>query len=398
MRILIAHNYYQQAGGEDSVFQAECALLERAGHEVIRYEVRNDTIRGPVDAVRSAFDAPYSGARAREFYGLFHEKRPDIVHVHNFFPLITPAIFTAAQKLGIPTVMTLHNFRLTCAGAQLYRDGAVCELCIGGDPYQGAKHRCYRGSYLASLAVARMIDHHRKYHTWQSVVTRFIALTDFAREKFIEAGLPGNRLVVKPNFMDARDLPSRPNASARTEFLYAGRLSPEKGLAELLRAWASIDAPLTITGDGPDRERLEALAPPQVTFTGALPREETLARMANARALVVPSRWYEGFPMVVVEAFSMGLPVIASNIGSLGDLITPGANGALVDIDDKEGWRAAVTSLFTDDAMVAALSAGARQSYEAHYTAEENLKRLEAIYEDAIASARQTAQAARVRR
>ncbi|MBN4046592.1 glycosyltransferase [bacterium AH-315-P15] len=386
MRILIAHNFYQQAGGEDAVYHAECEMLERAGHEVVRYELRNDSIQGLGGRISSALDAPFSRAQYRQLTRLMTGIRPDIVHTHNFFPLLTPAIFQASSDLGIPSVLTLHNYRLTCAGAQLYRNGKPCELCLNASAYHGALHRCYRGSVVGSFGVARMIETHRRRRTWQSSVTRFIALTPFARGKFIEAGLPAGKLVVKPNFVIDPGAPELPPAQSREEFVFLGRLSEEKGLHTLLRAWRGSDQTLRIIGDGPERAALEAIAPRNVTFTGTLPADTVRAALAGARALLVPSRWYEGFPMVIVEAFAAGVPVIASRIGSLTDLILPGQNGELVDVGDIEQWQAIVQRFSENTALATACAQGARKTFVDLYSEKQNLKQLEDIYESAISA------------
>ena len=226
----------------------EAKILLDHGHDVRMWSLRNAEIAGVSSRIVTAFRAPYSMKTRKQVRAVVDDFAPDLVHVHNFFPLLTPSVYDACREAAVPVVQTLHNYRTICAGALLLRDGRPCEDCIGGSPYQGALHGCYRGSRPGSLAVARMIARHRRQGTWQTKVDRFIALTEFAKAKFGEAGFPKDKIAVKPNFVedvkaDASDMP-------RSGALFVGRLSPEKGISTLLRAWSSLEIPLRIAGDG----------------------------------------------------------------------------------------------------------------------------------------------------
>lgn len=215
MRILVAHNRYQQPGGEDVVFENETAMLEEAGHDVHRYEVHNDLIASVPDKLRTFLTTPYSRSARQAFEPQLESIEPDIVHVHNYFPLLTPAVFYACSARGIPVVHTVHNYRTMCANGLLLRNGRICEKCVAGSPFWAAAHRCYRGSLAGSVAVARMIDAQRRWGTWQHHVTRFIALTEFQREKLVEAGLPRDKICIKRNFVpDPFSSLKRPTYSA----------------------------------------------------------------------------------------------------------------------------------------------------------------------------------------
>tara|TARA_R100000365_G_C2748060_1_gene78762 strand:- start:480 stop:1655 length:1176 start_codon:yes stop_codon:yes gene_type:complete len=386
LKILILHNTYQQHGGEDAVVEAESALLRKAGHKVQVELVSNDSISGLHAKALTFFKTPYDAARKNWFANLVAAERPDVVHIHNFFPLLTPAVHEAAAEMGIPVVQTLHNYRLLCANALFLRDGTVCEKCLSGTRYSGVVHRCYRGSLSASLAVVRLQNRAFSCGSWHKHVHRFIALTAFSREKFISGGLPDGRVAVKPNFV-ARE---RPCAVQRSGALFVGRLSKEKGADTLVSAWRELpNIPLTIVGGGPEQGALEAMAPSNVTFVGQQPPERVATYMAGAQALILPSIWYEGFPMTVVEAFAAGLPVIASNIGSLGEVVTPGRSGAHFTPGNAADLARKVRELFDIPEMLERLGSGARAIYEAHYTPEANLRQLERIYDEAIAEAEQ---------
>lgn len=385
MNITLLHNAYRLAGGEDTVVTAEAKLLESAGHTVHVTIVSNDAIASTADKVGAFVRAPHDPARLAWATDLFARTQPDVVHVHNFFPLLTPAVYKAARSRGAAVVQTLHNYRLLCANAMFLRDGLVCEKCLNGSKAWGVVHRCYRGSTLGSLAVARMQWRAEKHRTWHADVHRFITLSDFARAKFIAGGLPADRLAVKPNFATAGAL----LPGARTGALFVGRLSPEKGASVLLKAWHGLPGiSLSIVGNGPERAKLEAEAPANATFLGHLSQEKVREIMRASQCLIVPSIWYEGFPMVVVEAFAAGLPVLAARIGSLGEIVVDGMNGRHFEPGDASSLARTAREMFSSPGLLSELGSGARTTYEAKYTPEANLLQLEAIYREAIETSR----------
>src|SRR5918995_7060232 len=294
MKILLAHNEYQQPGGEDQVFAAEAALLESHGHRVLRYRVHNDQVAG-MDPVTLAGSTVWNRSTHRELRTLIRQERPQVAHFHNTLPLISPAGYYAAKAEGVPVVQTLHNYRLLCPNALFFRDGGVCEDCMGkAITWPGVVHKCYRGSRAASGLVTTMLATHRALRTWTNKVDVYIALTEFARRKFIEGGLPVERITVKPNFVDPDP---GPGTSGEGHALFVGRLSPEKGVDTLLAAWERLkgSAPLKIVGDGPLREQVVAAANrhPRVVYLGHRPTEEVYALMKEASMLIFPSGWYE---------------------------------------------------------------------------------------------------------
>jgi glycosyltransferase involved in cell wall biosynthesis len=383
VRILLVHNTYQQAGGEDTVVAGEMAMLRSHGHEVYFHMVSNDKIRGFWNELITGWRAPYSKWGKREMSKTLIKFRPDIVHVHNFFPLLTPSIYDAYQEVKVPVVQTLHNFRTICAGGFLVRDGKLCEDCIQGTSYQAVLHSCYRGSRLGSLAVARMIDVHRRKGTWNEKVDRFIALTNLSRNKFVEAGFPAERIVVKPNFF--AEVESGDHTSPdRKGALFVGRLSQEKGIETLLRAWQSVDFPLRIIGDGPLRDKVRGQASGTIAALGRKESWQVVEEMTEALFLVMPSEWYEGFPMTLVEAFAQGLPVIASRLGAMAEIVEDGITGLLFKPGDAEDLVRKVRWANERPEEMRRMGCNARKVYEEKYTSEINYRQLIAIYEGVI--------------
>jgi glycosyltransferase involved in cell wall biosynthesis len=389
MKIVMVHNTYQQPGGEDVVFQQECANLERAGHEVVRYQRSNFEIDklSPLGRLALPKNTIWSAATRRDFGALLQCERPDLVHVHNTFMMISPSIYAACRDHRVPVVQTLHNFRLLCPGATLYRDGHICEDCLAGSLWSSVRHNCYRDSKPASATVALMLATHRRLGTWRDSIDRYIALTEFSRDKFVSAGFPANKFAVKPNFVGSDP---GPRTETRDFALFAGRLTPEKGLATLLDAWErlAISCPLEIVGDGPDRAVLEAQVRDRniqgISIRGSLPRTETLALMKAARFLIAPSNWYEGFPMVIAEALACGTPVVCSRLGAMQEIIMDNVTGLHFSPGDAEDLARKVTKAWTDPSAVAQMSRNARRTYEEQYTAERNYEQQMEIYRDAV--------------
>ena len=381
--VLSVHNYYQQPGGEDQVFTAEGALLESNGHRVVRYEEHNSRIADRSPAL-AAVDTVWSFQSGRSFTELVKQQNPEVVHFHNTFPLISPAAYYAVHREGTAVVQTLHNFRLLCPGATLFREGQPCEECIEKKSLRPAiVHACYRASRPATAAVATMLTVHRAIGTWRRKVDLYIALSEFARRKFIEGGLPASRIVVKPNFVS----PDPGVGAGSGEYaLFVGRLSAEKGIAVLASAWRELSQiPLIVAGDGP---LAEIEWPCGANWIGRQPREKILALMREARVLIVPSVCYETGPLAILEAFACGLPVIASNLGSMAEMVTHQRTGLLFNPGDAADLARKVRWAFEHPDAVEGMRAAARREFEEKYTAETNYKMLIGIYEEAIERAR----------
>ena len=385
MKCLMVHNSYQQAGGEDRVFEAEAALLESFGHEVVRFTMHNDQINelGRMELARATI---WNGSSYREVSAILRRERPAILHAHNLFPLISPAIYYAARAEEVPVVQTLHNYRLVCPNALLFRDGHVCEECLlARNPIAGVVHACYRNSRAATGVVAAMLTVHRALGTWTRLVDVFIALSEFSREKYIQGGLPPGKIVVKPNFVH----PDPGEREAGGSYaLFVGRLTPDKGLRVLLAAWERLGnkIPLKIVGDGPLAEEVRAVSQrlSGVEWLGSQPRESVLALMKHALFLVIPSLWYEAFGVVIAEAYGVGLPVIASDLGSMSLLIRPGYTGLHFRPGDTADLVAQVEWAIAHPAEMDAMGAHARHEYEARYAADRNYDLLLQVYALAI--------------
>jgi glycosyltransferase involved in cell wall biosynthesis len=388
MRVLVAHNAYLQQGGEDHVFDVECRMLERHSHHVVRYTVHNDQLLN-VGRFRLARSTLWNGAVYHELRALIRETKPDVAHFHNTLPIISPAAYYAARAEGVPVVQTLHNYRLLCPGSLFFRDGRVCEDCMGKTlPWPGVAHACYRERRAASGAVAAMLGLHRIFGTWAKKVDRYIALTEFARGKFIEGGIPPERLVVKPNFVD----PDPGFGSGSGGYaIFVGRLSVEKGVGVMLRAWDQLKepVPLKIVGEGPLAPEVAQFAKerPHVEWLGWVESKEVLSLMKNARFMVFPSTWYEAFGLVLVEALAVGLPVLTSDLGGMTTIVEEGHTGLHFQPGDSEDLARKVEHAVADPEQLTLMRIQARSEYKIKYTASRNYSMLIAIYEQAIQSA-----------
>ncbi|GAA6615447.1 glycosyltransferase family 4 protein [Scytonema sp. NUACC26] len=381
MRILSIHNTYQIRGGEDESRESEERLLREMGHQVNVYEENNHRVAS-LNPVQMAFRTVWSKEAYKIVKQRLQSSTHDIVHIQNFFPLISPSVYYAAKEEGVPVVQTLRNYRLLCPNALFFRDGQVCEDCMGKlIPYPGVLHGCYRENKIASGAVATMLALHRTMNTWTEMVDLYIALTEFARQKMIEGGLPAQKIVVKPNFV--HPVPSLGEGRGNYA-LFVGRLSVEKGLDTLLAAWEhlSTQIPLKIVGDGPLADQVAEATKrlPQVEWLGRKPMAEVHALMGEAMFLVFPSKWYETFGRVAVEAFAKGTPVIAANIGAIAELVDSGRTGLHFRPSDAEDLVEKVEWVLANPAKLVQMRQEARAEFEAKYTAEKNYQKLIEIY------------------
>jgi glycosyltransferase involved in cell wall biosynthesis len=389
MKILLVHNFYTQPGGEDIVFEQECRMLRRKGHVVITYtrknvETENISAIGQVKLLKTIVSA---GDSRDDIVKILREETPDIVHIHNSFMMISPSIYSACAEAGVPTVQTLHNYRLLCPTVTFYRDGHVCEECVDHGLMRGVLHACYRHSYGATAAVALMLKTHRIRGTWTQKITAYIALTEFARNKFVTNGLPAEKIHIKPNFVD----PDPGMRESVGEYaLFVGRLSPEKGVSTLIEAWSllSTGIPLKIAGDGPERGTLEEQVRngdiKNIEFVGRLTNEDTRTLISRSAFLVLPSLWYEGFPMVLVESYACGVPVVGSSIGALRELIEDGKTGLQFTVGDPADLAHKVQWAFENPKAMEAMGRIARQKFEDQYGVEANYEMLMTIYRRAI--------------
>jgi glycosyltransferase involved in cell wall biosynthesis len=379
MKIVQIHTHYRDAGGEDSVVAAEAGLLRNAGHDVVQVSFDNEQ-----SAARTAISlalAPHNPIQASRIRRIVATTTPDVAHVHNTWYAASPAVVSAVASLDVPVVATLHNFRVGCANGLLQRDGEPCELCLGASPWPGVRYRCFRGSATGSAASALTISYNRARGTWHDNVRRFLVLSEFAKERLIRAGLPEDRLVVTPNFTGDRGPRSSP-PSQSSDVLFAGRLVEGKGIRTLLAAWEQA-APrglrLLVAGDGEALDEVKARDDRSVVSLGWIDGEELAARMRSARALLFPSEYYENMPMTILEAFASGLPVLASDRGSMPEIVAPLGLEWLAAPADPSAWAERLDAI-GDDGMVDAAGRAARQAYEDRYTPQRAIARLEAAY------------------
>jgi glycosyltransferase involved in cell wall biosynthesis len=384
MHVLRVHNYYQQPGGEDQSFASEVQLLKNHGHRVSVFTVHNESINtmGQLEVARKTI---WNDTTYRELRAFVQSNRPDVVHFENVFPLISPAAYYAMRTEGIPVIQSLRNYRLFCANAYFFRSGQVCEDCLGKSvPWPALRYACYRDSRAATGTVVAMLMFHRVLGTWQRVVDCFVALTEFNRNKFIEGGLPAEKIAVKPNFLVSDPGPGKGDGGYA---LFAGRLSAEKGILPLLNAWRVLGKymPLYIIGDGPLRDEVKtaAMRHSHINWLGHQQHAQILALMKAAHVLIFPSLWYEGFPRVILEAFAVGLPVLASKVGSMASLVEHGYTGLHFQVGDSADLAQQVALMLNEPALRTQMGQAARATYEQYYTAERNYELLSMIYKKA---------------
>ncbi|HKD78931.1 MAG TPA: glycosyltransferase family 4 protein [Candidatus Angelobacter sp.] len=383
------HNRYLVPGGEDQSTAAEAALLTEHGCQVELLEEDNRRIES-LGKVRTAARTLWSSESFQRILARLQQGGFDVLHVQNFFPLWSPSVYYAAARSGVPVVQTLRNYRLLCLNAYLFRDHHVCEDCLGrAVPWSGIRHACYRESRAGSIVLASMIGLHKFMGTWNKKVQTYIALTDFARDKYIAGGLPAEKIVVKPNFVHPSPLPG---AGGGDYALFVGRLSGEKGINTMLEAWKTAGSamPLKIVGDGPCVEQVKAVAAafPSVEWLGRRSPEEVLDLMRRAEFLVFPSEWYEGMPRTIIEAFAVGTPVIASNIGAGASMVADGETGFHFPPADVAALRRRVEWCSENVQEIRRLREAARKTFAARYAGPANAEMLLAIYRRARESLR----------
>jgi glycosyltransferase involved in cell wall biosynthesis len=387
MKILLVHNFYQQAGGEDQVFADELKMLRDRGHDVKPFTVHNDAVEGMgrLELARNtiwnrqSYDALLEATRSH---------RAEVVHFHNTFPLISPSGYRAAHDAGAAVVQTLHNYRLLCPSATFYRDGKVCEDCMGRRvPWPAVVHKCYRGNRAATAVVTTMLTVHRTLGTYVEEVDTYIACTEFSRTKLIEGGFAADHVVVKPNFVDP-DPGFGPGDGGFA--LFVGRLTDEKGVYTLLKAWETLGQtiPLKILGDGPLRDQVLVAAErkeSRIEYLGRQPLDQVSATMGRASVLLFPSQWYEGLPRTILESFAKGTPVIASKLGAMDGVIVHGRTGFWFTPGDAADLVRQTREALARPDQLAAMRREARLEYERYYTAARNAEMLLSVYRQALA-------------
>lgn len=379
--ILMVHNFYQIGGGEHTVFQQEVKLLRDHGHKVVLYTRHNDELnKSFIKKALLPFTTLFSLKTYRDIRRIIREEKIDIVHCHNTFPLISPSVYYAARREGRPAVQTIHNFRFLCPNALCFREGTICEDCLGGSFRPALRHGCYRQSKLQTAVVVSMLKLHRLLGTYRKI--SMIFLTDFNRNKFLSL-IPKEapHVYIKPNFEDLPLSPAPLSDIQRNKMVYIGRLDENKGLRHLLECWEEVPAEyhLHIYGAGP----LEALIKekmkkqPNIYWMGFQPQQEVWEDWRTACAMIFPSICYEGFPMTLIESLALGVPVLTCDIGNQAAVIEEGRTGYHYAPGDREGFRNQLERIRDHQA---ALKRHCREEYEERYTPDKNYEMLNSIY------------------
>ena len=372
MKILALHNKYLVAGGEDQSHLTEIALLKRLGHSVDEYTVDNEVIEK-----HSLFKIALNTIWSRTYYyrikKLLAKKEYNLVIIQNYFPLLSPSVHYAIKSSGVPVVQFLRNYRYFCLNGFALRKGEPCQACLGKAPWRGVLHACYRNNRWASLIVALMLITHRISRTWQRKVDIFIALTKFSKNINARAGLPKEKIIIKPNFIYPEP---KSGGGAGNYFLFVGRLSEEKGIKILLQAWQLLNGIniLKIAGAGPLLDFVKHMSAsfPSIEYLGRCSSSEVATLMKNARFLIFPSLWYEGMPRTIIESFSVGTPVLASNIGAAKELVEEGKTGCFFEPGNPESLAQKVLTLVAEPAIGERMRQYARQEFKEKYTLEKN--------------------------
>ena len=384
MKILQLHNLYIYKGGEDTVVELEKNLLTEHGHSVFQLKRENKgEIKNFVDKFSVAKNLSYSNYSKELVDKEIKKFRPNVVHVHNFFPLWTASIFDACIDNNIPTVLTLHNYRTICANGLFFRKNKVCEKCLNHSSYYSVLYGCYQNSRFKSIPVAKMITNNQKKNVWKTKINRFIVFTNFAKNKYIQANFPKSKIRVKPNYNPTQILSTKINEELKKNCIYVGRISEEKGITTLLKAWKNINFPLKIFGDGPLKHLVQKNQS-NITFLGHQPKNIIIEEMKFAKFLIFPSECYEGFPMTILESFASSLLVLASNIGSVGEIVKDKHNGILfepgsiTDLGEKINW------ILTNPEECKKIKQNALNEFSLKYSKERNYELLIKIYKEAM--------------
>lgn len=384
MKIVLIHNFYQQFGGEDAVALAEQRLLEQHAEEVVVYSRHNDDIKsyGVTAKVKFGLETVFSQRTNQEIRELIQRWKPDVAYVHNVFPLISPALYHALYALGVPTVQVVHDFRFLCPNGWFYTQGRICERCKSGQYWNAVRYRCYRGSYLLSALYAATIGGNRLAGILDKI-TAFICLTEFAKQKLLEVRIPEEKIFIRPNFLDATT--TTPTPGKGHSVVYLGRLSAEKGVWTLVRAFEQLpEVSLKIVGTGPLEAALKDYVRERnltnVHFVGFKQGEEKWAVLQDSMCTIVPSEWYENFPVVVLEAYAAGKPVIGSNLGSLPYIIEKDRSGLLFEAGNSADLTDKVRELLRSPAKRADMGNYARTLVDNKYSPQQSYQTLKAIF------------------
>ena len=375
MKIVQVHNIYQGKTGEEAVVEEERKVLTENGHEVIQYIKDNSELKQSSKLVkaRMLFSLNGSTVVAKEFGELLKQENPDICHVHNTFPIITPIVYQVCKENNVPVVQTLHNYKMVCTNSLLFRDGEVCEICLNKSLYNSIKYKCYRDSYFATAAQANVIQTHRNRGTWDKLINKYICLTEFQKNKLIAGGMNSDQMVVKHNFLSEEGM----NIERGSYFLFVGRLNDSKGLQDLLHLFRqNKTARFILIGKSDDPKIFDRFT--NVKYLGEQERNVVLEHMRKCKAVLFPSKYYEGMPMVILEAFSHKKPVIGRNTGAMTSMIEDGFNG--LKYDNTEDFIKSVNRFEHDDHLTESLGNNAFLDYQEKYSRSKGYENLINVY------------------
>jgi glycosyltransferase involved in cell wall biosynthesis len=395
VKILTIHNSYQARGGEDVVVERELALLKAFGHETVEYRRTNKEIGNHLlERIAAVPRTLWSWESYRDVSELIRSHHPDIAHIHNTLAVVSPSVYYACRKLGVPVVQTLHNYRLICPRADLFRAGAICEECVGKQfPWPGVKRGCYHSSIPQTAVVAALHRGHQAADSWAGLIDRYIVPSDFAKRKLSEGGVPGSKIEVKPNFVFPD--PGVHHSRSSTYAAFVGRLSPEKRLVTLLKAWKKVGNgfSLYVAGTGDSEANMIRYANDagleNVRFLGSQNEAQVFELIKGAAFLIFPSEWYETFGLGMIEAYACGVPVIASRMGAMQEIVRDSASGLLFTAGNADGLAVKINWAIEHPAVMAAMGETARRLYEDKYSADTNHRLLMGIYQGVIEARRQ---------
>ncbi|HLD69860.1 MAG TPA: glycosyltransferase family 4 protein [Candidatus Omnitrophota bacterium] len=390
MNILIIHNSYQIPGGEDEVVRSEKGMLEQFGHKVVLYARSNDEIEKfslPAKVQFVVRNSQWSGQIAQDIRSVIRKEKIQLVHIHNTFLVIGPAVYQACRDEGVPVVQTLHNYRFLCPNGLFYRDGHICNDCLKFGRQSAIVNRCWRNSFSASLMITKTVDTFHSKGILQDGVQHYIALSNFSRQLYIENGFSADKISVKPNFLSFDPGQEKEKGDFA---LFVGGFFAYKGVETLVRAWRDIgdEFSLKMIGDGPLFSKTQSMKSSNVELFGRRSFQETLGYLRRARLLIVPSECYENFPRVIVEAFACGVPVIGSDAGVIPELVREGVTGLLFKAGDPHSLVQKAVQLVGNKALSAQMGQNVRREFELKYTEKRNYEELMAIYHKSIVAYR----------
>lgn len=394
MKILVIHNYHRKgsSSGDDQVFKNETDLLEKYGNKVIRYTVSNDSFdsTGIVGKIFATFGMLWSFKHYNAIKKIMKEEKPDIVHVHTFFPLLSPSILYAAKKCGVKVVATLHDTRFICPCATSLRNFKICNECLDGHYFRMSKYNCYKGSKLQSIIIAGIFKYHRMRKSFYRQIDRYICLNENQIKLLVDAGFDNRKIIKKYNFVpEAKFGLVTENKEKLPEryVVFYGRIGEEKGIRLLMEIWEKIsDIPLVVMGTGPLEKEFKDWAYKQekVYFLGYTEHDRCLSIVKNSEFVIFTSICYEGCSMVEIESESLGKGLVVTDLGFSSEAIENGVNGFKIKLGDINGFVDVIRTLWNQPQMISFIGKNARSDYELKYLPEDNYKQILKIYTDLI--------------